>query len=485
MEEGVGTRSLMTFRKERARKNRGGLRLEADAKRAQGGCMNRKSSKRLLARFVRSNGVPFLLSLVVIVGLIVWARSADDGHPGMLFDFTIFFSFVAGILIRALSDVISNVLSNFAEDDLKLDANYERLAKRYPPSETDSPRASENLFEIGNEEAEAKNLAILEKREKRPCGLVRLPTIVDCSFDDPDIALRIKDSQSFYEPPRFVSRHYAELLAAHATSDVYNQLNIRVASWSLRNGAFVMSTMRTTYFDSLATNRAMDLKLQKGFTLRDRYQYGPFAPSLTEDSPLSNHLGFNAFVISSDGRVPFVWRSGKNSVAKRTYGTSVSASLKAKYALDSDHRLTEETLRRAVLREMRDELKLDESDIEPQSLSEWVIAAYRDLVEGGKPQLLFVLRARKSSEEIEEAFLAALKKKRGKTKSWDLQARRLEDGNRLLWLCLNDLRECAVGAGTIACRQKTLRMTPSGTTSVALFREWIKGRDPANEEKLP
>lgn len=47
--------------------------------------------------------------------------------------------------------------------------------------------------------------------------------------------------------------------------------------------------------------------MKNEMTVRDILQYGPFIPELGE-SQLSNHLGFNGFIVTSDDMVPLVKR---------------------------------------------------------------------------------------------------------------------------------------------------------------------------------
>lgn len=51
-------------------------------------------------------------------------------------------------------------------------------------------------------------------------------------------------------------------MKAHEFSDVYNQLNIRLDDYDFveSQNRLKLVTSRTTYFDSLVTNRAMDYK---------------------------------------------------------------------------------------------------------------------------------------------------------------------------------------------------------------------------------
>ena len=76
-------------------------------------------------------------------------------------------------------------------------------------------------------------------------------------------------------------------------------------------------------------------KAGKTVFTRDVYEYGPFLPKL-RDEVLSNHLGFNGFVESKDGYIPFIKRNRAVSIGKSTYGNSIGASLKTKYALDEN-----------------------------------------------------------------------------------------------------------------------------------------------------
>lgn len=442
--------------------------------------MARSSLKKALAKFVRSGGVTFILSLIVFLGLIIWAAVLRGNQYDILFDLTIFFSFIAASLIHAVAHFISNLLTNLTEDTIKLDTNYERLVKLYPPLRLKDESEHDCLLRINNHSASTSNLAILERKGKRNCGLVRLPIIVDCNATA-DTKVRIYDSQALFELPQFIAEHRGELLSAHTTSDVYNQLCVRVSYWTQHNDDFAIYTMRTTYYDSLVTNRAMDYRLGEGFSLRDLYQYGPFPPLLTEDSPLSNHLGFNAFVVTSNRKIPFVWRGSKNSIGKRTFGSSIGASLKTKYSLDKNGNLSVDSIRSAVINEVRDELKINKADIVMSPFSQWFIAAYRDLVEGGKPQLLLILHVRKSSEEINKTFQEAIRSKKTTTQRWDLEKRRMEDGERLLWISIDELMECAVGLDSIVLRRTCLQTTPSTAASVALLKDYFMKEGVINE----
>src|SRR5690625_1662680 len=107
-----------------------------------------------------------------------------------------------------------------------------------------------------------------------------------------------KDEQ--YELPALIKQQYNHIIGAHNTSQIYNQLNVRVDSWALSKGKLFMNTSRVTYFDALVTNRAMDFKWENGTTTREHFNYGPFIEHIG-DSQLANILGLFGFVMSKDG----------------------------------------------------------------------------------------------------------------------------------------------------------------------------------------
>ena len=75
----------------------------------------------------------------------------------------------------------------------------------------------------------------------------------------------------------------------------------------------------------MVTNRVMDFRMKNEMAVRDILQYGPFVPDISE-SVLSNHLGFNGFIITSDNKLPLVKRSNDMSIAKGTYGPTAETA---------------------------------------------------------------------------------------------------------------------------------------------------------------
>ena len=306
----------------------------------------------------------------------------------------------------------------------------------------------------------------------------------------------LKDDQhDYYTLPQLIINNYSDIFSVHELSNIYNNLNIRVRSMQLNNNILELNTMRTTYFDSLVTNRAADYNFSEGLSIRELYEMGPKMLPL-EKSKLSNHLGFNGFVESDDGYIVFVKRSLNVSIGKQTYGDSIGASLKTKYALNDDGDLTYQGLRNAIIEEIHNELKIDVEDMDLNTLS--VIAAYRDCVECGKPQLLVYVKASITAKEMNSKFTDKLKEKYNSAKKLSKRQRKelktLEDGKKLIWVHKNDLRENIIycydgikmdklskeGFLSVANgKMKTttihfLKMVPSASASIFILREMLK-----------
>ena len=134
-------------------------------------------------------------------------------------------------------------------------------------------------------------------------------------------------------------------------------------------------------------------------TVRERYFYGPFIPKL-KHSVLSNHLGCNGFIDTADGYISLVKRVGNATVAKHVYGGSFGMVPKIRYMVEPDkQKLKDDGILQSVKREICEKYNLSGEEME--RMTGKVIAAYRDIVEGGKPQLLFYIKLDVSKEEIE------------------------------------------------------------------------------------
>lgn len=408
--------------------------------------------KKKFYNFVKYEGMTAAIAAMVIVGVFVCQNAVGEQDITVI-DWTMFTSIVIALLLNSFSKICQAVLLNRLEDSAKLTSDYKKLVSKY----------SDDVIVYDNCSASQENLQKLRKKHDLK---IQIPVI--CEYKLENCMIEIQDSTVRYQLPDTIGSHFDELFAAHSTSQVYNQLNIRVDDWNCKNGKFMIKSSRTTYFDSLVTNRAMDFQCGNGLTVRELFEFGPYLHPLKE-SCLSNHIGFNGFIESSDGYIVFVKRGGKLSIGKRTYGNSIGASLKAKYALNSAGEFTEAGLINGILHEIKDELKIPKEALETFSFTEHLIAAYRDLVEGGKPQLLFFIRSCWTKNRITHNFIS-VKRNLDKSK----KNRLLEDGKKLLWIPTKELVQIGILPDMIIYHGKSYRMMPSASASVVMLLEYLK-----------
>ena len=385
--------------------------------------------------------IHFLLDVIFFLIIFISQRFSlgKTLTAGDVFDITAVTSVILAFILDFAASGLARIITNHKEDMEKLTTDYKGLVNRYYDDQERMVRTAD-----------------LNGKE------VILPVVVDAWTYGRDF--RIEDSRNEYQLPPATAGHFDELFSAHSTSNVYNNTNIRVDDWGIEKNEFVLHTSRTTYFNSLVTNRAMDYKLSNGITMRDLFECGPSIHPLS-DSVLSDHLGFNGFVISSDGYIVLVKRSGNVSIGKRTVGDSIGASLKVKYALNHGC-FTVEGLVNGIVREIKDELSIDAGDLETLIPERNIIAAYRDLVEGGKPQLFIVIKAKISRERIQNQF--------DDTVQQSDNSKLERDGNQLIWIPASDLEQIRCSTDHIHYKGTNYPMVPSAIAGFIIYRNYLK-----------
>ena len=374
-------------------------------------------------------------------------------------DITVFVAIIVAFIVNILAKSLAAFIHMKLEDITKLSDDYESIIKQYP----------------GQEVISYENKADLDCicfRKKLNQGEIKFPIILDKLLVDATFKIvDFKNKQ--YELPQIVKDNYDEIMQAHEFSDVYNQLNIRLDNYKFdtNKNLLTLETSRTTYFDSLVTNRAMDYEWGFKCTNRKLLEYGPFVNSLSE-SKLSNHLGFNGFVETSDNKIIFVHRSNNVSIGKGTLGSSIGASLKTMYALDDNKNFTETLLVNSMKKEIKDELCIQPDCYEFSQKN--IIALYRDLVEGGKPQFLFYVKIKNTSEEVKQMFY----NNKCKNKK-HLQDKLKKDGNKLMFIDSHILtgENIAIFPESIIYNKTRYITLPSVSASIVILRKYFKAKE--------
>ena len=124
-----------------------------------------------------------------------------------------------------------------------------------------------------------------------------------------------------------------------------------------------------------------------------------------------------------------------------------------------------------------DELKITSDQLEGFSLEKNLISAYRDMVEGGKPQFLFWAKSKLTHKEIQNNFFEKLKAKKKKQKSWDKEQRELEDGETFLWIAKEELKNIVIAPDQILYKGKKYAMMPSASAAIVMLIEFFDWKD--------
>ena len=244
--------------------------------------------------------------------------------------------------------------------------------------------------------------------------------------------------EKYFELPKQVCNISDYIFDVHKGSVVYNNINIRLDDFKYQNNTISLYTSRTHFYDSLITNRACDLELKDGRSIREIFEPGPYIKpfSITK---MSNHIGFNGIVRTSDGYIPLIMRSRNVSIAKGVLATSVSASLKSKYAIDrQNYEFTLSGLACAIRNEVFDEIGIDLSSVSNDEMIKSIRYFYRDLVECGKPQFFIYLNLPYSKDDIKENFHKANNGNEAQELNIKEQLMR-KDGNEILFFKDEDL----------------------------------------------
>ncbi|WP_312648607.1 hypothetical protein [Aminipila sp.] len=417
---------------------------------------------KLLRKNLNQDTIQGMLSIIVVATVLILGTNV-----GKLIDFSVFFGLALAFAAKNVTEWLAKLIDAKLEEVLKLELNYDKLIKMYPRCNDflEYENSSEANFILGRKKSNVKF-----KEDKKNPNIINqdkytFPIVLDKMCNKEKFS--IIDSQNQYNLPEEVRQNYADIMSAHTHSNVYNQLNIRLDNLKLNESINVieLSTSRTTYFDSLVTNRAMDYKWKSGVCNRDLFAYGPFIPKL-EESVLSNHLGFNGFIETRDKKIVFVKRNDSVSIGKGTLGTSIAASLKCMYALDDNKNFTKEGLIKGIERELLDELGINAEYT--FSLEENIISIYRDMVEGGKPQLLFYINIDLTSNEVAEAF--AYTEVINKSIITDKMKR---DGEQLVFVDKAELQKIYLAPDVIVIGENAYSTMPSTSASIVMLIKYF------------
>lgn len=372
------------------------------------------------------------LALLIFIFALSGAFNSKEGFWTFVVeiitkDETISF-FAAGIFTIVLA-ILFKLVETRLEESLKIEDNHHKIIAMYNKHKIDKITNLDNYFDKNGIFMELHHTKTYKKPLKNNIkdiyssehsslekeitlynehGVLLLPSINIYTNILGNARVKLIDNCTIKKLPEFIINNATEFMNAHKYSKMANNLTIRLDDINVNNEEVYLHTSRTYYYHMLLTNRCMDYKIPSGMSVRSLYEFNNEITPLN-DSKLSNQIGINGMIITSDGYLLLEKRDRKKTTWKNKFAQPISLALKA-----SDLKLTandimedsEEYAQKKLLGVIEKTIKvnfgLTKEDYEELSLKTNLLGLARDLLEGGKPNLYFVVTLNKNSKEIAE-----------------------------------------------------------------------------------
>lgn len=305
---------------------------------------------------------------------------------GTLFKIDVVLSVGLVTIITWVVTFVEKLISRRIEEKLKLNGNYKENIDRY---------SKEKVYTVDGK---------------------KYPIVEICPKID-RIKVNISEKSNYNLDPIIV--HYmSELMDAHKTSRFKNKPTYRLDNYEY-DGSFLEANISLTdQYKTLLTNRVMDFELHDHITVREVFEPGPRLNSF-ENSKLCNGFGVNFIVKTTDGYYSLVKKTDKNPTNKFKY-SHFSSTLNTHFN-DADNdfvgRLRQLSYN-ALITNFNYPKGYKNKDVYQDVLEDDItyIGLFRNLIEGGKPELCYVLQLHLTRDELVEQFEKAseeTKKDRG------------------------------------------------------------------------
>lgn len=210
--------------------------------------------------------------------------------------------------------------------------------------------------------------------------------------------------------PYVIAPYYSDLMQAHKASFTKNAFTIRLDDLILNPNGVTIKTSRTTYFDHLVLNRAIDYPVKDILSVRRLFEYNDQLTPLKK-SKLANQIGVNAIILFNDGYTIFPRRSFSATVAKNKITSSLAIRLNIENPFDT---LTESGIKDDFIKQMKKRLYFPDDYFDDLSnIDAKLIGIGRDLCEGGKPQFYYTIHMKHlSSDDYTKRLKQCIKQKK-------------------------------------------------------------------------
>jgi len=336
--------------------------------------ITKRKFAKALKKVITSKLFISILSAVVII-IIVSFSISDKPFTEKISEIfevkTVVSIGIAGIITYVVA-FIYTIFEKRAEEELKLNKSYNDILKIYN---------GETVF--------------TNKDNKKYPAVEFIETNTKLEF--------IVENKEFVLDER-ISSNITTIMDAHKKSDFKNAHIFRLNDYNIKDNTAIINISPSDQYNTLLTNRVMDFSISKHLTIRDIFEYGPTLIPFNS-SKLSNGIGLTSILKTSDGYYVLVKRTSKNPIGKNIYSINNSRLFEFdQYHLRSswleNNTFSANILIASIRHGISKKIGKFASDDFDKNLKYTLLGGIRDLIEGGKPELIYLYESLLTKEEI-------------------------------------------------------------------------------------
>ena len=387
----------------------------------------KRKAPAVVIKLWKSSLVKFIVYLIALLFVLILSAIVNGSSEKNIFERIIeiilkeeTMSFLTAGLFTLLVAYTVKTIGIRSEENLKIESDHHKIITKYNGYINDAITSKDNFYDkkgrfmrihhIRKYERDVlkKYVKASDKEVDRYVdnGVLSLPTINLYTNQLGNTQISIIDKNEQLELPNFVTNNAMKLLSAHQYSKINNNTTIRLDDISMKDNILNLSTSRTTYFNMLLTNRCMDYKIDEKLSLREVFEYDKTVTSL-ECSKLSNQIGINGMILTSDGYLLIEKRDRKKTTWKNKFAQPISLALKeSDLELDDSKLMKNDTnyandkLLNIIRKTIKSNFGLTINDYQTLSIEENFLGLARDLLEGGKPNMYFFVTLNYNAKEL-------------------------------------------------------------------------------------
>ncbi len=351
---------------------------------------------KMLKKVLISKPFIMFVCLGIVYLLLSLGVGLTEGNSILdLIEFNIVISVGLTTVVAVIVNQFAQFLNRYLEEGLKLNEDYVALMKRY------------------HKESFLEGKIITCRGHQKSVTNTKMP-IIELYHKPPKISLVLNAKPFVLDD--FLVNQSEKMIKAHETSRIANKDIFRLNHVDEKDGALTFNISFASFYHTLITNRAMDVEITKKMTLREYYEYGPKLSSL-KTSKMANGLGIASMLVTTDGYYLFIYRGMNNPTGKHQVSvcnstlnyhlTQKQVDLKDRETdIVMTEKESEQFLFESIYNGLNQKLKYPQEGPFAASFSDFVpIGLVRNIKEGGKPELYYLVKSKMSKDELSEHVL--------------------------------------------------------------------------------